>query len=92
MSVTRICTIVWIILLVLTIISGFLADGTIELAPTAVTLIIFVIAFLKVRMVIIHFMEIGHAALPLRIILELWALATFAALIFLYFMPPTLAE
>lgn len=90
MSFVRTCTAVWTLLLVLTIVSGFLADGILSplgLSQSATAITILVIAFFKVRLVVIHFMEIGHAVLPLKIILEAWIILTFAVLLFLYLMP-----
>lgn len=86
-SFTRTCTIVWIVLLLLTVVSGFIADGMPGFSSGFTAVILLVIALIKVRLVIIHFMEIGHAALPLRIILEAWVFVTFAVLAFLYFSP-----
>lgn len=91
LSYTRVCTIVWIALLVLTFVSGFLADGMLGMSNSTAAIILLAIAFLKVRLVIIHFMEIGHAAMPLRIALETWILITLAAMLFLYFWSPNAA-
>ena len=89
-SFERICTIVWIVLLFLTIISGVISERIFmpsDLSRGTAAVILLSIAFLKIRLIIIHFMEIGHAALPLRILLEVWVFATFSILLFLYFTP-----
>ena len=85
----RTCTLVWIVLLVLTIFSGVLADtdsSPVGLSKNATAITLLAIAFFKVRLVIIHFMEIGHAAFPLRLVLETWLILSFIALLTLYFV------
>lgn len=64
---------VWLLLMLLTLLSyaswaeAALADG-----PIAGSAVI-VIAFLKVRLIGHHFMDLREAILPLRIVFEAWA-------------------
>lgn len=48
------------------------------------TVAVIVIAFIKVRYVVLDFMEVRTAPLPLRLILEAWALVVCATLVVLY--------
>lgn len=48
------------------------------------TAAVIVIAFLKVRVVFLEFMELRHAPLPLRLAFELWALVVGGTIIALY--------
>lgn len=64
--------VVWIVLVLLTILSYEFVDGLHEWAYLSVAVII--IAMFKIRLVVMHFMEIKHAPLPLRLVLECWML------------------
>ena len=48
------------------------------------TVVVIVIAFIKVRYVFLDFMELRTALLPLRLMLEAWAIGVGGAIIFLY--------
>ena len=48
------------------------------------TVAVIVIAFIKVRYVFLDFMELRAAPLPLRLMLEAWAIGVGGAIIFLY--------
>lgn len=52
------------------------------------TIAIFVIAAVKVRLVLLHFMELRHAPLPLRLVFEAWVLVVTAAVLGLYLQAP----
>ena len=52
------------------------------------TVAVIVIAFIKVRYVVLDFMEVRTAPLPLRLILEAWALVVCATLVVLYLSGP----
>lgn len=80
-------TLVWLILSGATFLSwwfgtGHAAHAQDQIVPTMMGLI--VLAFVKVRLVIMYFMEIRHAPLPLRLICEAWVLLVCAALLILY--------
>lgn len=89
-SFIRTCTFVLAVLMVLTIASGLIFEGQLArvgMSQDAIAVTLLAIAFFKVRLVIIHFMEIGHAVIPLRIALEAWVILTFAMILTLYFSP-----
>lgn len=81
-------TYVWLILAVLTALSWVLADG-IAPDPNAahqwVTVALMILAFFKVRLVIMHFMEIATAPIPLRLVFEAWVVVVCAGILGLYF-------
>jgi len=56
--------------------------GTLE--QITITLAILVIAFIKIRYVILDFMEIRRAPLPMRIAAEIWVVAVCTATVLLY--------
>ncbi len=69
-------TVVWLFLVAATVVSwalgtdhGFVDDST------AASVIVLVVAFVKVRFVGLYFMELKDAPLPLRALLEVWCLA-----------------
>ncbi|WP_404810245.1 cytochrome C oxidase subunit IV family protein [Zhongshania marina] len=57
--------------------SGITITGT-------TTIILILIAFFKVRLVIMHFMEIRTAPLPLKLLCEAWLFATPGVIIGIY--------
>ena len=78
---------VWLLLAALTAFAWWLGldgaggDGR-EARPLAVALI--ALAFSKVRLVILHFMEIRHAPTPVRMVFEAWVIMVCATVIALY--------
>lgn len=83
---------IWFLLMLLTIVSWFLgthqSDGAQQGDYTAV-IGIFVMAFYKVRLVIMHFMEVRNAPIPLRVFCEAWLVVVCGALIFLFLSGPS---
>jgi heme/copper-type cytochrome/quinol oxidase subunit 4 len=74
---------VWMLLMAATILTtwGLTKDGfPVRLATIAIVLI----AAIKVRLVLLHFMELRHAPLPLRLVFEGWVVVVTVALIVLY--------
>lgn len=53
-------------------------------SPVVGTVAIVLVAAFKVRLVLLHFMELRHAPLPWRCVFEGWTLLVTAALIALY--------
>ena len=80
-------TYLWLLLVTLTVFSCAMADGFIP-GPNAayqwLTLVLVFVAFFKVRLVIMHFMEVATAPIPLRIVFEVWVLVVCGAILFLY--------
>lgn len=64
-------TIVWVLLMAATCTSTWLLsqDG---ISPTIAVVGIFLIAAVKVRFVMLDFMELRHAPLPVRVAFEAW--------------------
>jgi hypothetical protein len=68
-------TVVWSVLISATAVSWALgAHHHIVDNPTATALIILTIAFLKIRYIGLHFMDLKDAPLALRALLEAWCL------------------
>lgn len=77
-------TAVWLLLAALTGLTwnvGSAAAGEAGAAHAYAVLALLLVAFFKVRLVIMHFMEIGDAPLPLRLVFEVWVVAVCAAMI-----------
>lgn len=64
--------VVWLVLLALTVLSYEFVDGLHEWKYLSAAVL--VIAMFKIRLVVMHFMEIKHAPFPLRAVLEAWML------------------
>jgi hypothetical protein len=80
---------VWLILVLLTGFSWWLStSGTVPRGsgPSLATASMFLVGFVKVRMVGMHFMELKRAPLPLRLLFEFWALGTSVAIVGLYWL------
>ena len=52
------------------------------------TVAIFLVAAVKVRLVLMHFMELGHAPLPWRVVFETWVLIVCAVVVGYYLRTP----
>ncbi len=81
-------TIVWLLLAALTCVSWFLGDNYQTVSPQSAkyfTTALMLLAFFKVRLVILHFMETKKAIIPLRVALELWVVGVCAMILCLYF-------
>lgn len=82
-------TAIWLLLVLLTCVSWWLVEGAgaesiRHLPPAWITSAIFIMAFIKVRMVILDFMEIRHAPLLLRLLLEIWVVGVCSAVLAMY--------
>jgi hypothetical protein len=75
---------VWVLLLAATALSWQLGHGLWALNPHDVGTLVIVIAFIKVRWIILDFMELRHAPLPIRAICEIWLVCITVTLITLY--------
>ncbi|MFT5134100.1 MAG: hypothetical protein ACI9VI_003220 [Candidatus Azotimanducaceae bacterium] len=73
-------TAIWALLTLATGLSWYMGGNVALNIPTVLLLI----AFFKTRLVIIHFMELNHAPLALRLIGEAWSLVCCTVLIVLY--------
>ena len=73
-------TAIWALLALATVLSWYMGSDAALNIPAAMLLI----AFFKTRLVIMHFMEVNHAPLGLRLVCEAWGIVCCAALIVLY--------
>ena len=78
---------IWLLLVVLTTVSWWLADGwvpenTRQLSTITVALV--GLAMFKIRLVVLHFMEIGGAPWGLRGALEAWIVVVFLGIVLQY--------
>lgn len=76
---------VWLLLMAATIVTTWVLtkDGfPVRVATVAIVLI----AAIKVRLVLLHFMELRHAPLPLRLVFEAWVIGVTGALVALYLL------
>lgn len=79
---------VWLLLMAATIVTTWVLTKDAFTARVA-TIAIVLIAAIKVRLVLLHFMELRHAPLPLRIVFEAWVLAVTGSVVTLYVLTPT---
>lgn len=79
---------VWLLLMAATIVTTWILTKETFTACVA-TIAIVLIAAIKVRLVLLHFMELREAPLSLRIVFEGWVLAVTGSLITLYVLTPT---
>lgn len=65
--------VVWTILLGITLVSWEFIGATHAIHSGLPVVLVILLAFVKVRFVLLDFMEVRHAPLVLRLALELWA-------------------
>ena len=83
--------IAWVVLVVMTALSWYLSIDLVvgvDNAHRITTTGLFLLAFFKVRLVIIHFMEIGTAPTFLRAMFEVWVVFACCLLIGMYWFLP----
>lgn len=80
-------SLVWLLLVAATVLSWEVGHGFADGDPRYAQAAVIVVAFIKVRYVILDFMEIRDAPLPVRCVAEAWVVAVCAALIGLYVLP-----
>jgi hypothetical protein len=74
---------IWAFLIIFTLLSVWLGHGPEIFTNAQITVCILVVTFIKTRLIILHFMEIKHAPVPLRIIFEVWGIGACGLLIYL---------
>ena len=82
----RPASLVWLLLMAATVITTWWLSKD-AFSAVVGTVAIFVIAAYKVRLVLLHFMELRHAPLALRLAFEAWVLGVTAAVLGLYLQP-----
>ncbi|WP_022974918.1 cytochrome C oxidase subunit IV family protein [Nevskia ramosa] len=87
---TKPATLVWLFLMAATCVTtwGLSKD---QFTASVATLSIILIAAIKVRLVLLHFMELRHAPLPWRLLLEAWVLVVTGAIAGFYLHTAPLA-
>ncbi len=80
-SLPRRITIIWLLLVLATGLSWGSAHDLGHLGARTATMAAILIAFFKARLIILDFMEVRHAPLPLRLICEAWVVVVAGALI-----------
>jgi len=75
--------IVLLTLLGLTLLSWCILNFT-DLSVKWAGMLVLLIAFVKVRLIVIHYMEANKAALPIRMAFEAWLWGTTIAVLWLY--------
>jgi hypothetical protein len=81
-------TLVWLVLLAATLASWAMGHGLGFSDTKHASIAIICVAFIKVRFVMIEFMEMGGAPPPMRLIGELWPLVVGSVLVVLYLSSP----
>jgi heme/copper-type cytochrome/quinol oxidase subunit 4 len=79
-------TIVWGLLFIGTTISWFIAPEEDYLSPLLPGIAIILIAFLKVRLILLYFMDLRVAPQPWRGLFEAWMISACALILTLYTM------
>jgi apolipoprotein N-acyltransferase len=84
------CSLVWLLLMAITLLSWLLqshqpfAEATVPAAIPVSGVAMLLLAFFKVRLVMMYFMEVKHAPLQLRTVCEAWVAIGCTSLIWLY--------
>ena len=78
---------VWLVLMLATVVTTWVLSKDV-VAVRVGTVAIIAIAAYKVRLVLLHFMELRHAPVPLRVVFETWVLVVATAMIGLYLATP----
>lgn len=86
-SATSRATGIWLVLLAATLAAWWIADRQAVSAPLATTAALLAAAF-KVRLVLMHFMELRHAPLRWRALFEAWLLLSFSLILAGYWLVP----
>jgi heme/copper-type cytochrome/quinol oxidase subunit 4 len=81
-------TIVWIGLMTATCVSAWVFSKD-AFSPTVAVVGIFLIAALKVRFVMLDFMELRHAPVAARVVFELWIVVVTALILGFWFATPS---
>lgn len=79
---------IWLILMVATCATTWWLSKDSVSAEVGTVAIVLIAAF-KIRLVLLHFMELRHAPTPWRLIFEAWVLIATAAILGFYLQTPT---
>jgi heme/copper-type cytochrome/quinol oxidase subunit 4 len=76
-------SLIWLVLIAATLISWWIGTGD-AASPQLGTAAVFVVVFIKVRLVGLYFMELRDAPLPLRLLFEGYCLIVCTTLLVMY--------
>lgn len=91
LSVNRAAIITWVTLVCASVATWLLIEDKGLSAPSAVSLIL-LIAVIKVRMIVLHYMELKHAPLRWRLVFELWPVVAACLILGLWLYTGTAAD
>ena len=77
-------TLVWMVLFVASVISWFLVPEGAQVTSLGPGIAILSIAFFKVRLILLYFMELRFAPQPWRGLFECWVLLAWGTVVYLY--------
>ena len=83
-DLSKAITLVWIVLFAGTAVSWFLVPEGTHVMSLVPGIAILSIAFFKVRLILLYFMELRFSPQPWRGIFESWVIAAWGAVIYLY--------
>lgn len=84
LSVNRAATLTWLFLVCASVATWLLIEDQGLSAAAAISAIL-LIALLKARLIVLHFMELKHAPLRWRLAFELWVVAASSLILGLWF-------
>lgn len=90
-SVIRAATVTWFVLVCASIATWLLVEGASVGAGGAVSLVL-LIAVIKVRMIVLHYMELKHAPLRWRLVFELWPVVAASLILGIWYLTGTAAD
>ncbi len=91
LSVNRAAILTWFFLVCASVATWLLIEGRGMSASASVSLIL-LIAVIKVRMIVLHYMELKHAPLHWRLAFELWPVIAASLILGIWFFTGTAAD
>jgi heme/copper-type cytochrome/quinol oxidase subunit 4 len=76
-------SLIWLVLITATLISWWIGTGD-AATPQLGTAAVFIVVFIKIRLIGLYFMELREAPLPLRLLFEGYCLIVCTALLVMY--------
>ena len=83
-DLSKAITLVWIVLFAGSAVSWFLVPEGTQVTSLVPGIAILSIAFFKVRLILLYFMELRFSPQPWRGIFEFWVIAVWGSVIYLY--------
>jgi heme/copper-type cytochrome/quinol oxidase subunit 4 len=79
-------TVLWLVLIAATVFSWMLGRDDLPLDTRTTSVVIMLIAFVKIRYVILDFMELREAPWGMRLVAEAWVLIAGTSIVGLYWL------